>query len=499
MSLTKEYIEKYAEYAMEQQKLYGIPASITLAQAILESSNGQSQLTRECNNHFGIKATSQWIKNGGEYGIYTDDKPNEKFCKYKDVSESYTHHSEFLKQNSRYAQLFTLSSTDYKGWATGLQKAGYASSDRYASSLIKVIEDFHLYEYDNRAALQNDRVTKSAKTDSTYSFPIHRTDMLVVTSPYGSRQSPTDSSKTEIHKGIDIRCKNEPLYATESNGKIVGVNHDVNKPGGLSISIEYPREDGTKYEVTYCHLSSIDKKVGDTVNAGEEVGVSGNTGRSTGPHLHLGVKLIDKEGTSRQVDPASYLAEIAQKGNLPQQLMYDGKNLLADYAVAGQASSAAVSPTDLSSEDWMKKLLSSEDSGLGMGGDPIIELIVTLATACFALASKADAEVEAKRKATESALRKEISLGSVVPGMKLELRENGQKPILHVNGEARELTSNELNRFQLVINDKNLTIEERHDRLSSLLGGIAISMQQSQSFDNGRNQSNTNNQQINIK
>ena len=83
--------------------MYGIPASVILAQAILESSNGQSQLSRECNNHFGIKATASWLKNGGEYGVYTDDRPNEKFCKYKSVGDSYEHHSQFLKQNKRYA------------------------------------------------------------------------------------------------------------------------------------------------------------------------------------------------------------------------------------------------------------------------------------------------------------------------------------------------------------------------------------------------------------
>ena len=84
----KEYADKYAEYAMEQMRRYGIPASVTLAQGILESSNGQSELARKENNHFGIKATQSWIAEGGRYSLYSDDKPNEKFCSYDNVGDS---------------------------------------------------------------------------------------------------------------------------------------------------------------------------------------------------------------------------------------------------------------------------------------------------------------------------------------------------------------------------------------------------------------------------
>ena len=87
------YAERYAEFAMEQMRLYGIPASVTLAQGILESASGQSRLAQNENNHFGIKATQSWIANGGKYGLYSDDKPNEKFCSYDSVGDSYAHHS----------------------------------------------------------------------------------------------------------------------------------------------------------------------------------------------------------------------------------------------------------------------------------------------------------------------------------------------------------------------------------------------------------------------
>ena len=114
MTKNQEYALQYADYAMAQMRRYGIPASVTLAQGILESSNGQSRLARNENNHFGIKATSSWIAEGGKYGIYTDDKPNEKFCSYDSVGDSYEHHSRFLKENSRYAGCFKLSPDDYK-------------------------------------------------------------------------------------------------------------------------------------------------------------------------------------------------------------------------------------------------------------------------------------------------------------------------------------------------------------------------------------------------
>lgn len=148
MSKNKEYAAQYAEQAKEQMRRYGIPASITLAQAILESRNGQSELARKENNHFGIKATKSWLENGGAYGVYTDDKPNEKFCSYKTVGDSYEHHSQFLRQNSRYAKCFELSPDDYKGWAKEIERAGYATGGGYAASLQRIIELNGLDKYD---------------------------------------------------------------------------------------------------------------------------------------------------------------------------------------------------------------------------------------------------------------------------------------------------------------------------------------------------------------
>lgn len=140
-----KYIERYNDLAVQHQKKYKIPASITLAQGILESGAGQSKLARESNNHFGIKCHSDW-RGGRVY--HDDDLKGECFRKYRRVEDSYDDHSRFLAERSRYASLFRLNMTDYKGWARGLQKCGYATDRAYANKLIKVIEDYELYRYD---------------------------------------------------------------------------------------------------------------------------------------------------------------------------------------------------------------------------------------------------------------------------------------------------------------------------------------------------------------
>lgn len=140
-----EYIDKYRDIAIQEMNEFKIPASITLAQAILESGNGNSRLATEANNHFGIKCHAGW---DGESIRMTDDAPDECFRKYKHAYDSYKDHSFFLSQRERYAFLFDLEITDYKGWARGLKKAGYATNPKYADLLINIIEEFELYKLD---------------------------------------------------------------------------------------------------------------------------------------------------------------------------------------------------------------------------------------------------------------------------------------------------------------------------------------------------------------
>ncbi|MBP1637823.1 MAG: Mannosyl-glycoprotein endo-beta-N-acetylglucosamidase [Bacteroidetes bacterium] len=140
------YIEKYAKLAIEQQQRFNIPASITLAQGLLESSAGQSELSQSSNNHFGIKCHNDW--DGDKVYKKDDNVDPDCFRKYNEVEDSYIDHSLFLTNRRHYASLFELNPTDYKGWAYGLKKAGYASDAAYPAKLIKIIEDYELHKYD---------------------------------------------------------------------------------------------------------------------------------------------------------------------------------------------------------------------------------------------------------------------------------------------------------------------------------------------------------------
>ena len=525
MSKNQQYAEKYAAEAMEQMKRYGIPASVTLAQGILESSNGQSELSQLGNNHFGVKASGSWLKNGGDYLVYTDDKPNEKFCKYATVGDSYEHHSKILKNSSRYSQCFNLSPDDYKGWTKGIERGGYATNGGYAASLQKIIEANGLQKYDQqvmkemrtegkdfgveqnarstasasvssedtksvgRASTSSpDKQTASQKPNGQYSFPVKRDDFLFITSPFGMRQDPMDKSKQQMHKGIDIRARKDDVLATENGGKVVAVNHNTNTGGGKSVTVEYARTDGSKVQTTYMHLSSISVKAGDEVKAGQKLGVSGNTGiRTTGEHLHFGVKNISADGKARDVDPASYLAEIAQKGNLKQQALYNGHDLLAKYRDNNSGVDTSLSP-----DDWMKKLLSSEDASTGLSSaDPIMRMVTTMYGSLLALAVQIDNKSEEEQKAqiSEAVSKRQVDLKPLLPTMKecvLSVGENGKAVLQADNGTTqvtRELTNAEFSRLSQVLGDTNLSNEAKKMRIAGMVSTIVLTQQASQNYE----------------
>ena len=145
MPAFEEYISKYKDLAIQQQQQYKIPASITLAQGLLESAAGNSRLARKGNNHFGIKCKPEW--RGGRI-YHDDDEKNECFRTYKSAEDSYTDHSKFLAERKYYVSLFSLDIHDYKGWAHGLQKCGYATDKSYGEKLVRIIETYELYKYD---------------------------------------------------------------------------------------------------------------------------------------------------------------------------------------------------------------------------------------------------------------------------------------------------------------------------------------------------------------
>lgn len=152
------YIDKYKDLAISEMLKYNIPASITLAQGLLESGAGLSELAVKGNNHFGIKC-HDWL---GPTTYHNDDEMNECFRSYNDVRESYEDHSKFLAKQQRYRRLFDLKRTDYKGWAYGLKQCGYATSPTYAQKLIGIIELYKLYNYDTANKFDKFMVERSA-------------------------------------------------------------------------------------------------------------------------------------------------------------------------------------------------------------------------------------------------------------------------------------------------------------------------------------------------
>lgn len=516
MSSSQAYIEKYAEYSMEQMRRYGIPASVTLAQGICESANGKSELSRLGNNHFGIKAGKSWLENGGDYLVYDDDKPNEKFCKYASVADSFEHHSRVLANSKRYAECFKLSPDDYVGWTNGLQKGGYATKGTYAKDLQNIIKSLNLQKYDQQVMAEmkkegknfgieeNPRHTTSESKHSEpknvgkeaschYSFPVNRAEFMLITSGFGNRQDPINKSGTQFHKGIDIKTKHDNVLATEDNGKVIATNSNVKTAGGKSVTVEYDRRDGTKYQCTYMHLDSIVVKQGDVVNAGQKLGVSGNTGtRTTGEHLHFGVKSISPDGSKRDMDPAAYLADVAVKGNIKVEALYNGKDLLAKFKDNNVAPDEKVNDSDkqLTPENWMKKLLGSEDSRIDSGHDPIIEYAMTLFASLMAVAVQIDQrDTESKNNTiTESLVSKTIDLSSLLPKLQkpeLSISDTGNMQLsygLGGKGYAHQLTQSEQTKLMQILSDENISTEQKTQNLSMVVNGIIGARQVSDTY-----------------
>jgi len=176
-SPVQTYISQYKDIAVSEMKRTGIPASITLAQAIVESKYGTSTLATSSNNHFGIKCKSNW--EGKRYYFKDDDYQNGRlvpscFRSYEDPVQSYYDHSDFLLENNRYQPLFLLERTDYRGWALGLKKCGYATASHYAYSLIEAIEKYQLYQHDQTISIIQDAYVLS--------MPVQREEIVYTSS-----------------------------------------------------------------------------------------------------------------------------------------------------------------------------------------------------------------------------------------------------------------------------------------------------------------------------
>ena len=537
----QQYIEANAEAAMEQMRRYGIPASVTLAQGIIESANGRSTLAQTANNHFGVKGTYN-----GAYVLANDDKPNEKFKKYDSVAQSYEDHSKVLMA-SRYTQYTkNLAHDDYKGWAAAIKKGGYATASNYVGTIVSVVESNNLQKYDQMVLEQmkkegksfgveanplsaqtgNQQPSKSSGLKSTgmnlpegkYSMPIIKNETLLVTSAYGKREDPVNKGKSQIHHGIDINARHDSILATENGGKVVSVNHNTNTGGGKSITVEYSREDGSKTRVQYMHLSQIDVKVGDTVNAGQKLGVTGNTGtRTTGEHLHFGVINVDAEGKQQWVNPAAYLAEINAKGKLGQHVsLKNGTDLLAQYQSGLSNSnqpetSEEVQQTnqeELTPDNWMKMLMASEGLGTGEGGglfDSIMKMFMTMMMLVMSMENKS--KEEKMEAIADAVINQKIDISSMVPNLQsaeLSIKTSGvnKSAVLTTNDGKHEyrteLTEQQTNQLSQILHS-DMDDEAKKQRIGTFVSSISFTQQASQNYEQISAQQQSQEQQLQRK
>lgn len=382
-------------------------------------------------------------------------------------------------------------STVYRCFYSGIIKAVRIRRKTLVrrEDLDKYFEDAGPYRKRSYKRKQEQEYYKEKK----YSFPLKREEFMLVTSPFGTRKDPLDASKSQLHKGIDIQTNHEAVLATEDKGKVVNVNSNANTNGGRSVTVEYNRNDGSKYQCTYMHLDSISVKIGDEVAAGQKLGISGNTGyRTTGEHLHFGVISISTDGTKRDIDPAAYLAEISQKGNISLQVLSNGKDLTAQYKSASQSDANVQPDTAMSPDEWMKKILSSEDSGVNMPiADPVIEMAMTMFTSLMALALQIDnsSEEEKMQKATAAAVSKSIDLTPILPSYKtctISLQDG--KPNLYAdNGVVqlnRELSNAEINKIQQTLGSTMMNDDEKRRSIASVINSAVVTLQMSQNYQN---------------
>lgn len=226
----QNYVNQYKDLAMAEMRRTGVPASITLAQAILESQSGESKLAQKSNNHFGIKCKTEWT---GEKTYHDDDLRQECFRVYPTVEDSFKDHSDFLKNREYYTALFKLDPTDDKGWAYGLKKAGYATEKTYPTRLLKLIEDFELHQYSVQALENKDlstsnvrvetKVTPPAntpivKSSAVTSMPVNNSSRLRVINqtkpPIVAEQEKMDSLVTQTAAAIETAQQEQELVKT---------------------------------------------------------------------------------------------------------------------------------------------------------------------------------------------------------------------------------------------------------------------------------------------
>lgn len=234
----EEYVRKYAPVAVREMYRSGVPASITLAQGLLESRYGQSELATEGNNHFGIKCHN-WK---GKTMKHDDDRRGECFRVYDDAEASFRDHSDFLRYSDRYKFLFEYKTTDYKSWAYGLKKAGYATDPKYPEKLIKNIEDYRLYNYDKMSVAQADK-----------SFGVQGEERTV------SRRRKKDEEKAEKVRSKEERKSRKRVRSAAAGGEAEKL--DVIPASPLSIEEPKKLEEKDAPQVRESHTFSLSRQM----------------------------------------------------------------------------------------------------------------------------------------------------------------------------------------------------------------------------------------------
>jgi len=312
---TREYIDSFKSLAMQEMRMHGVPASITLGQGVLESASGNSKLAKNCNNHFGIKCRSNWT---GTFCLADDDAKDECFRGYPSVYESYRDHSLFLKNSKRYFPLFELSATDYKGWATGLREAGYATNPSYANILIGVIEKYHLGQFDSMVVMGDDYVIPS--NDNTNNSSNSGNSPLAGVSEVNGIQAiiakPGETPEAlaarynmgvwQIYKYNDIEKgqmlnPGEIIYLKPKRRRSTETNHLV-KPG------ESMREISQQYGVKVKHLYKLNRlEPGEEVQPGEVLNLRSK--RSNPPTTLIpGSDTASKMQTAKPIDYRKFMS-----------------------------------------------------------------------------------------------------------------------------------------------------------------------------------------------
>ena len=273
-----DYIARWKGVAVQHQKEYKIPAAITLAQGLLESAAGQSELAVKANNHFGIKCTSEWM---GDVYRHDDDRRKECFRMYNDAEESFRDHALFL-QRSRYERLFTLKITDYEGWAYGLKDCGYATDPAYPQKLIRIIEDYNLADL--------------ASAKGGESKPKSADDVVVVT-----QQPPIATfaaeAEEEYVRPLSAKEEKAEFFAHHGRGKCNGVKYTVAREGDTYASVAFSLN---MNERTLCEMNDA---LGRTMKAGDRIYLGKKKSQASKDHPSVWVKpgdsvwdLIQHEG-----------------------------------------------------------------------------------------------------------------------------------------------------------------------------------------------------------